>query len=384
MLKAFKVQLKPNNKQKTALNACAGAARWAYNWTLARQQDNYKSGGKFISDCDLRREITQLKKTNEHQWLNKYSVDIVKQSIKDACNAYKTFFKNKKGFPKFKSRKRSKPSFYNDCFAIKFTDTHVQLEKFGLVRLCEHGRIPTDLKSYSNPRITFDGIHWWVSVGVETPNIELPNEQSEPIGIDFGIKDFIIVSNGQKVSNINKSKDVKRATKRLKRLQRRASRQYLMICNSHKQKSNNLLKLERRINNTYKRLSNIRTNYVHQATTALVKTKPAYVVIEDLNVKGMIQNHCLARAIQEQLLCETRRQFTYKCEYYSTGLILAYRFYPSSKLCSECRKIKSDLKLKDRTYHCEYCGLTMDRDLNAAINLREYPFVIGELKPVES
>lgn len=194
----------------------------------------------------------------------------------------------------------------------------------------------------------------------------------------------MVVSNGQKFPNINKSHSIKQVTKRLKRLQRRVSRQYHLIRNSHKQKSKNLLKLERRINNTHKRLSNIRTNYVHQATTVLVKTKPAYVVIEDLNVKAMLRNHCLARAIQEQLLREARRQFTYKCEYYSTRLILAYRFYPSSKLCSECRKIKSDLKLKDRTYHCEYCGLTMDRDLNAAINLREYPYVSGELKPVES
>jgi putative transposase len=308
----------------------------------------------------------------------------VKQSVKDACNAYKTFFKNKKGFPKFKSKKRSKSSFYNDCFAIKFTDTHVQLQKLGRVRLCEHGRIPTDLTSYSNPRISFDGLHWWVSVGVDVPNVTLECEQSEPIGIDFGIKDFMIVSDGQKFSNINKSQSVKRATKRLKRLQRRASRQYLMIRNSHKQKSKNLLKLERCINKTYQRIGNIRTNYIHQSTTSLVKTKPAYIVIEDLNVNGMMQNHCLARAVQEQLFRETRRQFTYKCEYYSTRLIIADRFYPSSKRCSRCGAIKSDLKLSDRIYHCEHCGMTKDRDLNAAINLREYPFVSGKLKPVES
>ena len=225
MITSLKVRLEPNNKQNSKLFQCSGTARFIYNWTLARQEENYKNGGKFISHNDLRKEITQLKKTEQYQWLNSISNNIAKQAVKDGCEAYKKFFKKLADKPKFKSRNKSKPSFYNDNVKIKFTETHVQLEKLGKVKLSEYGRIPTDVK-YSNPRINFNGINWYVSVGIESIQ-ELVELTGESIGIDLGIKDLAICSNIEEpYKNINKSKKVKKLEKRLRRLQRKVSNKY--------------------------------------------------------------------------------------------------------------------------------------------------------------
>lgn len=373
MIKSIKVQLKPNNKQKSLLFQCAGVARFAYNWALAKQEENYKNGGQFLTDSDLRKQLTQLKKT-DLAWLYKYSNNITKQAVKDACEAYKKFFKKLADKPKFKSRKRSKPAFYHDNIKLKVTEKHVQLEKIGKVRLAEHNRIPPNSK-YSNPRVTFDGLNWWLSVGIETGDLTIDKPVTEPIGIDVGVKCLAVASNGKKYKNINKTKAIKKASKRLKRLQRRTSKHYENLKRKrgeNRYKSKNLLKLENKINKTYKRLANIRTNYIHQVTTELVKTKPAYIVIEDLNISGMMKNRHLSKAIAEQKLHEFAKQLEYKCLWYGVKLIKADRFYPSSKLCSCCGHINKDLKLSDRVYKCE-CGNVIDRDLQAAINLRNYP-----------
>ena len=223
MIKSIKVMLIPNNKQKTKLFQCCGVGRFAYNWTLGKQQENYKNGGKFISDNDLRKEFTQLKKTKEYEWLNQYSNNIPKQAIKDACDSYKKFFKGYSKFPKFKSKKKSRPSFYVDNIKIQFTDTHVKLEKISnstkknktklnWIRLAEKGRIPTGCK-YSNPRVTFDGINFWISVGIEVEdNLEIPTNKG--VGIDLGIKDLAICSDNNTYKNINKTKEVKRLKKK--------------------------------------------------------------------------------------------------------------------------------------------------------------------------
>jgi len=371
MIKSIKVQLKPNKKQNSLLFQCAGTARFAYNWTLDQQQKNFEAGNKFLSDNDLRKQLTQLKKI-ELSWLYQYSNNITKQAVKDACEAYKKHFKKLAGKPRFKSRKRSRPAFYHDNIKLKVTERHIQLEKIGKVKLAEFGRIPPNSK-YSNPRITHDGLNWYISVGIEMPDMTINKPASEPIGIDLGIKDLAIVSSGKKYKNINKAKEVQKANKRLKRLQRKASRQYDKIKNKQiKGKGKNLLKLEHQINKTYKRLTNIRTNHIHQATMELVKTKPAYIVVEDLNISGIMKNRHLSMAIAEQKLYEFVRQLAYKCLWYGVELIKADRFYPSSKFCSCCGKIKKDLKLSDRIYKCE-CGNVIDRDLQAAINLKNYP-----------
>ena len=217
--------LKPNNKQKTKLFECAGVARFAYNWTLNKQQENYKNGGKFILNGELRKEFTKLKETEEYKWLNDYSNNITKQAIKDACNAYIRFFKGESKYPKFKSKKKSKPSFYVDTSKIQFTGDHVKLEKLttskkknkqklNWVRLCEHNRIPCEKGvKYINPRVTYDGLNWWVSVGIEYPETkEIP--MNAGVGIDLGIEKLAVVSDGSIYKNINKTKEVKRLEKR--------------------------------------------------------------------------------------------------------------------------------------------------------------------------
>ena len=370
MIKTFKVELAPNNKQRSILQQAAGTARWAYNWALAKSKENYAQTGQFLFDGELRRQLTQLKKTPEFAWLYEYSNNVTKQAIKDCSIALKNFFKQNAQFPIFKSKRRTKPSFYHDPIKLKVTETHVQLEKIGRVRLKEHGRIPVGV-SYQNPRITCDNGRWYIGVAAD---VECTNdvEISEPIGIDLGVKELAVVSDGQAFKNINKTRKMKKLEKRKKRLQRRASRHYERMVKTRCKKSRGLEKLETRIRSVTKKICDQHVNHIHQMTSKLVKAKPEFIVIEDLNVNGMLKNHRLAKAIQDNRLAEVRRQLEYKCNWYGVKLIVTDRFYPSSKLCSDCGHKKLDLKLSERTYRCSECGMTMDRDLNAAINLMQY------------
>ena len=370
MIKTYKVRLEPNKEQEQKLWQSAGTARWAYNFTLEKQEENYEKEEGFINDGDLRKEITQLKKTSEFEWLNNVSAQIPKQAVKDACNAYKLFFDKKSEKPRFKSRKRSKPSFYQPCDKIKFTETKVSIEKIGYIRLSEKNRIPNG--KYSNPRITHDGLHWYVSVGVEETQ-SIQELTGESIGIDVGIKDLAICSNGSTYKNINKTSKVKKTKKRLRRLQRKVSKKYEKNKEGGRYvKTSNIIKLEKEILKLHKRLKNIRIDYIHKATTEIVKTKPSKVVIEDLNVAGMMKNKYLSKAIQEQCLYEFRRQIQYKCEWSGIELVTADRFFPSSKLCSKCGYVNKELKLSDRIYKCPCCGNEIDRDYQASINLSKY------------
>ena len=384
MIKLIRVMLLPNNKQKTKLFQYANTARFAYNWALGREQENYKNGGKFISDGDLRKEFTQLKKTEEYAWLNEIDCDVPKQAIKDACDSYKRFFKGYSKFPRFKSKKKSVPKFYQDNVKIKFTDTHVKLmlvagkgkasskrnQKFCRVRLAEHGRIPTDCKYY-NPRIKYDGLNWWITVGIEYED-SATLQSNEGIGIDLGIKDLAICSDGNTYKNINKSQKIKKLEKRKRRLQRSISKKYEKNKKGGSYcKTSNIVKSEKELLKLNHRLTNIRQNYLHQTTTEIVKTKPSYIVLEDLNVKGMMKNRHLSKAVQQQCFGEFRRQIEYKSAWNNIPVIIADRFFPSSKLCSCCGNIKKDLKLSDRIYKCE-CGNVIDRDYQAALNLKRY------------
>ena len=382
MIKSIKIMLIPNNKQKTKLIQCFGVSRFAYNWTLGKQQENYKNGGKFISDNELRKEFTKLKKTKEYEWLNQYSNNIPKQAIKDACDSYKRFFKGYSKFPRFKSKKKSRPSFYVDNIKIKFSDTHVKLEKLSnstkknktklnWVRLAEKNRIPTDCK-YINPRVTFDGVNFWISVGIEYENnLELPT--NEGIGIDLGIKDLAICSDKNIYKNINKTSKVKKIEKKRRRLQRQISRKYELNREGRSyKKTSNIKKLEKELLKVNQRLTNIRHNYLHQTTTEIINRKPIFIVLESLNVVGMMKNKHLAKAIQQQCFYEFYRQIQYKCLWNNIKFIEADRFYPSSKTCSECGSVKKQLKLSEREYICEECGCVIDRDYNASVNLMKY------------
>ena len=381
MIKTIKVMLIPNNKQKTKLFQYAGTARFAYNWALSREQENYKNEGKFISDNDLRKEFTILKHTDEYVWLNNVSNNVTKQAIKDACESYRRFFKGLSKFPKYKSKKKSKPSFFQDPIKIKFTDTHVKVEGFAIskkankqklnhIRLAEHNRIPTDCKYY-NPRITFDGINWWISVGIDTEECRYQLNDSG-VGIDLGIKDLAICSDGNTYKNINKSQTIKRLGKQKSRLQRSISRSYEKNKKKGKYcKTNNVIKKEKLLLKVNHRLTDIRNNYLHQTTTEIVNRKPRFICIEDLNVGGMMKNKHLSKAIQNQGFYEFHRQLEYKCQDKGINLIVADRFYPSSKLCSCCGNIKKNLRLSDRIYKCG-CGNVIDRDFQAALNLKAY------------
>ena len=373
--------LLPNKKQETRLLQYANTARFAYNWALSREQENYNNGGKFIQDGNLRKEFTQLKKTDEYKWLNDVSNNVTKQAIKDACNSYKSFFKGNSRHPKFKSKKKSKPSFYQGNDKIKFSNTHVKLEgislskkknkqKLNWIKLAEINRIPTDCK-YSNPRITYDGLNWWISVGIEYKN-RTNEHKNEGIGIDLGIKDLAICSDGNTYKNINKTQKIKKIEKRKRRLQRSISRRYeknkkgVRYC-----KTSNIIKREKELLKLNHRLKNIRYNYIHQTTSEIIKRKPSYITIEDLNVRGMKKNKHMAKSVQEQCLFEFTKQLQYKCNWNGIELRQVSRWFPSSKICHNCGCIDKELKLSHRTYKCDICGYFEDRDYNASLNLRD-------------
>ena len=382
MIETIKVQLRPNNKQLTKLFQYAGCSRFAYNWTISREQENHKLGNKFLSDNELRKEFTKMKKFDEYKWLNNISNNVAKQAIKDACNSYRRFFKGLSKHPKFKSKKHSKQSFYQDNVKIQFTDTHVKIEGFTMshrknkqklnwIKLCEKGRIPTNCK-YMNPRITYDGLHWFVSVSVELDDNTNAPPKSEGVGIDLGLKSLAICSDGNTYTNINKTNKVKKIEKRRRRLQRSISRKYNMNkegvrCN----KTSNIIKREKELLKLIKRLTNIRQNHLHQTTSEIIKRKPSFICIEDLNVSGMMKNKHLSKAIQQQGFYEFRRQIQYKSEWNNIPVIIADGFFPSSKLCSCCGEIRKDLKLSDRIYRCD-CGNIIDRDFQASLNLKRY------------
>ena len=382
MILTIRIMLIPNNKQKTKLFQYANTARFAYNWALGREQENHKNGGKFLSDGELRKEFTQLKKTKEYAWLNEISNNVTKRAIKDAVESYRDFFKGYTKFPRFKSRKNSIPKFYQDSCKIQFTETHVKVEGFSAsrkknkqklnwIRLAEHGRIPTNCK-YCNPRIKFDGEHWWLTVGIEQEE-KKESSETDGIGIDLGIKDLAICSDGITYSNRRKTKEVKKLEQKKRRLQRSISRKYEKNKKGGSYcKTSNIIKAEQKLLKINHKLTNLRQDYLHQTTTEIVKRKPSFICIEDLNVKGMMKNKHLSKAVQQQGFGEFRKQLEYKCAFRQIPLIVADRFFPSSKLCSCCDNIKKDLKLKDRIYHCEKCGLVIDRDYQASINLKRY------------
>ena len=373
MILGNKVRVFPTKEQEQKLWQSVGTARFIYNWTLARQEESYKNGGKFISDNDLRKELTILKKT-ELNWLNEVSNNVAKQAIKDGCEAYKKFFKGLAARPRFKSRRRSKPSFYNDTSKLKVKESSVLLEKVGWISIKKNS-IPMNCK-YTNPRISFDGKYWYLSIGIdkEQPKVELTGES---IGIDVGIKDLAICSNGMTFKNINKTRVVKQLEKRLRRLQRRVSRKYLKNKEGSKfVKTSNIIKIEKQIKLLHRKLACIRSNHIHQATNKIAKAKPSKIVMETLNIKGMMKNRHLSKAIAKQCLYEFKRQMKYKSEFYGIEFVEADKWFPSSKLCSECGYKKAKLALSERVYTCEECGCVIDRDYNASINLSRYELVV--------
>ena len=395
MLLAKKVRLIPTPEQEILFWKSAGVARWAYNYFLSEQDKVYKeyvkqnkTGKSFVKEGEVRKYINQVLKKTTHTWLKEVSSNVMKQGVKDANEAWQHYFKGLAEKPKFKSKHRSTPRFYVNYESLRKTQNGFQGEKLGIVKTAEPlPNLPKGVH-YSNPRISYDGKYWYLSVGYEAKSAK-ESLTEERIGIDVGVKELAVCSNGKRYKNINKTKRVKQLEKKLRREQRSLARMLLQNVEKYKivkgypvpvwkrslRDCKNMQKQKKVIRLLYRTLANIRKNYTHHVTTEIVKTKPSRIVMETLNVKGMMKNRHLADAIAKQSFYEWKRQIKYKCERAGILLVEADRWFPSSKKCSCCGQIKKNFKLSDRIYHCEVCGLVIDRDLNASINLANYKLV---------
>lgn len=394
MQRAVRIRLLPTKEQEILFWKSAGTARWAYNYFLEENEATYRAwlengkvGKRSVSEGEVRKYINNVLKKTTHTWLKEVGSNVMKQGVKDANVALQRYFKGISGKPKFKSRHRSKISFYVNYESLVRKPNGFHGEKIGFVKTAAPlPKIPKDRK-YANPHISFDGKHWYLSVGYEIQQEEA-ELTGESLGIDLGIKSLAIVSNEDATEihfykNINKSAEVRRLEKKLKREQHKASRKLETNIKSRDKnrrpiwirplrECKNLDKQNKKIQLIHKRLTDIRNNHLHQTTSEIVKTKPSQIVMEDLNVKGMMKNKHLSEAVAKQKFYEFKRQIQYKAEMYGIKVIEAERFYASSKTCSHCGNVKKDLKLSDRTYVCPVCGAKLDRDLNAAINLANY------------
>lgn len=375
MYKNFKVRLYLTEDQEILVRKHIGCSRFIWNYMLAEQIRRRENGEKHLSRFDMMNLLTPLKKQEEYEFLNEVSNSTLKVICTDLNQAYQNFFKKNAKFPKFKSKHKSKLAFPICAERFYFAKNYAQIQKLGHVKYKSSKPIPLGrgVAKFTNPRISFVNGKWILSFCMECENQTVYTEHKGRIGIDLGVKELAVVSvNGEQMNfhNINKSKRVRTLKHKLKHLQRKVSRKYRTNGNYEKTKS--ILKTEAQIKEIHYRLANIRLNYIHQTTHKLTELYPEVITMEDLNVSGMMKNRHLARAIQEQCFYEFRRQMEYKCEMKGIKIQFADRLYPSSKTCSCCGHIKKDLKLKDRTYICSECGLKIDRDFNAALNLERY------------
>lgn len=371
-MKSLKIRLYPTKEQEILFYKHIGCQRYIYNWVLNLNNELYKKDKKKYSSTVLGKMLTQYKK--QEVWLNEVSSATLKESIRNLDKAYTNFYKGRTNLPKFKSRKKSKLSFYSRYDKVKFYQNNtVNLEKIGKVKYKSSYNIDlTQIIKFSNPHVSYNGRCWVLTLGIEVIN-EFQELTNAVIGIDLGVKYLAICSDGVVYKNINKEATIKKLEKRLKRLQRQVSKKYELNKEGRSyRKSNNIIKLENKINRLYRKLHNIRLNYIHQTTSAIVKTKPCMVVMEDLCIKDMMKNKSIAKQVQKIGLYEFIRQMKYKCEWNNIEFIQVDKYYPSSKMCSQCGGVKKDLKLSDRTYKCEKCGLIIDRDFNASVNLMNY------------
>ncbi|MCK5616243.1 transposase [Candidatus Pacearchaeota archaeon] len=358
MQKGYKTELKPNNKQKTLLERCCGVSRFAYNWGLERRIKEYEETKKSTSAMEQHREINQLKK-DELNWMYEYSKCIPQEALRDLEVAFRNFFRNikqgkKPGFPKFKSRKKGIGSF-RLTGVIKVEENRVKLPRIGWISLKEHNYLPVGKPS--SITVSEKAGHWFVSFHVKEKD-KKEELSEEIIGIDLGLKELATLSNGEVIEN---PRSLKKGLKKLKKVQNFLSRKV--------KGSKNRKKAKKKVQRTHYKISNIRRDFIHKATTKIARTKPKCVVLEDLNVSGMVKNRKLSRSISDASWNEFRRQLEYKLKWIGSKLVFADRFYPSSKTCSKCGKVKSELKLSERIFKCD-CGFEIDRDLNAAINLK--------------
>lgn len=378
MIKCFKIRIYPTREQGQVMWQHIGATRWIYNFMLAEQIRRHENGERHMSAFDMNKYVTQLKRIPEYAWLSSISAHTLYRACADLSNAYNGFFAQRSRFPKFKSRKHAKPAFplCDTTGKVWFDEATVHLPIIGKVKYKTDYQLPFGRGcKLINPRIAFVHGKWILSFGMECEN-QAPVLSDFSMGIDLGIKETMVVAYGDQqlvFHNINKSKAMRSLEAKKRRLQRSISRKYAANKDGNKYvKTNNIARMEDTLRRVTSRQANIRLNYIHQCTHALVSLLPKQVVMEDLNVMGMMRNRHLARAIQEQCFYEIYRQMRYKCEWNGIRFVTADRFYPSSKTCSNCGCVHTGLKLSDRTFVCPECGFTIDRDYQAALNLMRY------------
>lgn len=372
MIVGQKLRLKPNKAQEEWLRQQCGVARFIYNFSLSMKDSAYRDQGIVLGQSEIMRQITDMKYTSKYEWLQSYNSETIKQAVKDMLGAYSNFFKRgNKGFPKFKKKGKCKESFYVRYDRLySFDEKHLVIPSLKTkMKISESCNIAKG--SIKNSRISFDGKYWYLSFSYECEPVH-EDLTDEVIGIDLGIKKLAVCSKGVDYKNINKSRVIKNLEKRKKKLQKRISRAYEKNKEGVKYvKTNNIIKMEKQLKLIYRRLSNIRKTYIHTVTAEIVKTKPSRICIEDLGISNMMKNKHLSKAIQDQLLYFFRQCITYKCEFSGIVLKIAPCNFPSSKKCNNCGAVKKFLSLSERTYRCDCCGFTIDRDVNASLNLRD-------------
>ncbi|ABG87089.1 ISCpe4, transposase [Clostridium perfringens SM101] len=386
--RAYKMEINPTDEQKSKIHQTIGVSRFVYNFYIARNKEIYEREGKFVSGMDFSKWLNNeyIPNNQDKNWIKEVSSKATKQAIMNGDKAFIDFFKKAKGFPKFKKKKNQDVKAYfpkNNKTDWTLERHRVKIPTLGWVRLKEFGYIPVNLIIKSGT-VSQKADRYYVSILVEERDIKISNSNTgmkisntnnEGLGIDLGIKEFAVCSDGIKFKNINKTSIIKKVEKNLKREQRKLSRKYesLKIRNKKEKGGNvtrqNIQKQIVKVQKLHQRLTNIRTDYINKIVSSIIKQKPSYITIEDLNVKGMMKNKHLSKAIASQKFFEFKTKLMSKCKQNDVELRIVDRFYPSSKTCSQCGKVKKDLKLSDRIYKCN-CGLTIDRDLNASINLK--------------
>ena len=377
MLKSFKTEINPTEEQKARIRKTIGTCRYVYNFYLGHNKALHDNGKKFMTGKSFSLWLNNeyIPDNPDKTWIREVYSKAVKKSIEDGCTAFTRFFKHQSDFPKFKKKGKSDVKMYfvrnnpKDCQCERH---RLKIPTLGWVRIKEKGYIPTTRDGYMirSGTVSVKAGRFYVSVLVEIPDVNIDNNSNEGIGIDLGLKDFAIISNGKTYRNINKSAGLKKLEKQLIREQRSLSRKYENLKKGESTQRANIQKQRLKVQKLHHKMDNIRTDYINKTIAEIVKTKPSYITIEDLNVKGMMKNRCLSKAVASQKFYEFRTRLKAKCDENGIELRVADRFYPSSKTCHHCGSIRKNLKLSDRIYRCE-CGYVADRDLNAALNLKD-------------
>ena len=377
LLKSFKTEINPTEEQKARIRRTIGTCRYVYNFYLGHNKALHDNGEKFMTGKSFSLWLNNeyIPDNPDKTWIREVYSKAVKKSIEDGCTAFTRFFKHQSDFPKFKKKGKSDVKMYfvrnnpKDCQCERH---RLKIPTLGWIRIKEKGYIPTTKDGYMirSGTVSVKAGRFYVSVLVEIPDVNIDNSSNEGIGIDLGLKDFAIISNGKTYRNINKSAGLKKLEKQLIREQRSLSRKYESLKKGESTQRANIQKQKFKVQKLHHKMDNIRTDHMNKTIAEIVKTKPSYITIEDLNVKGMMKNRCLSKAVASQKFYEFRTRLKAKCDENGIELRVADRFYPSSKTCHHCGSVRKNLKLSDRIYRCE-CGYVADRDLNAALNLKD-------------